>query len=225
MRNTISKAIVAGVAALSLATAVVATTEPASAGQWHGGGFGGGWHGGGFGGWHGGGGGWRGGGWHGGWAGGGGRYWHPGYWNGGRWYGGWWGPAVVAGLAAGAHRHLSLLGLRRLRRQLLAGSPGLRRLRQPTWRPAGQRLPVIKTVQRIERGLAQAGPFLFSALASSARRSSVSGRRWSSGRKAARPCASATLDRRSTAPRSRRRRSRSTRPVRPRRQAARQGGA
>ena len=45
MRNTISKAIVAGVAALSLATAVVATAEPASAAQWHGGG--GGWHGGG----------------------------------------------------------------------------------------------------------------------------------------------------------------------------------
>ena len=72
MRNTISKAIVAGVAALSLATAVVATTEPASAAQWHGG-----------------------------WA-GGGRYWHPGYWRGGVWYGGWWGPTVVAGLAAGA---------------------------------------------------------------------------------------------------------------------------
>src|SRR5271165_2606832 len=106
MRNTISKAIVAGVAALSLATAVVATTEPASAQQWHGGG--GGWHGGG-GGWHGGGGGWHGGGggWHaGGWGGGGwrggGGVWHNGYWNGGRWYGGWWGPAVAAGLAAGA---------------------------------------------------------------------------------------------------------------------------
>ena len=88
MRNTISKAIVAGVAALSLATAVVATAEPASAAQWHGGGWGGGWHGGG---------------WHGGGWGGGGRYWHPGYWRGGTWYGGWWGPAVVAGaLAAGA---------------------------------------------------------------------------------------------------------------------------
>jgi hypothetical protein len=93
MRNTVSKAIVAGVAALSLATAVVATTEPAQA-QWrHGGGWGGGgWHGGG---WHGGG--WGGGGWH-----GGGGVWHPGYWRNGGWYGGWWGPAVVAGLAAGA---------------------------------------------------------------------------------------------------------------------------
>jgi hypothetical protein len=90
MRNTVSKAIVAGVAALSLATAVVATTEPASAQQWHGGGFGGGWHGGG---WNGG---WRGGGWR------GGGVWHPGYWNNGGWYGGWWGPAAVAGLAAGA---------------------------------------------------------------------------------------------------------------------------
>lgn len=84
MRKTISKAIVAGVAALSLATAVIATTEPASAQTWHGGGglHGGGWHGGP--GWHGGG------------------VWHNGYWRGGRWYGGWWGPAVVAGLAAGA---------------------------------------------------------------------------------------------------------------------------
>ena len=63
------------------------------------------------------------------------------------------------------HRHLSLLGLRRrlwrLRRQLLAGSSGLRRLRQPVGQPAGQRLPVITTVRRIGRGLAQAGPFLF----------------------------------------------------------------
>ena len=77
MRNTISKAIVGGLAALSLAASLVATTEPASAQQWHGGG--GAWHG------------------------GGGRYWHPGYWRGGSWYNGWWGPAVVAGaLAAGA---------------------------------------------------------------------------------------------------------------------------
>jgi hypothetical protein len=93
MRNTISKAIVAGVAALSLAAAVVATTEPASAQQFHGFHGGGGWHGGG-GGWHGGG--WGGRGWHGG--GWGGRGWHGGGWGGG----GWWGPAVVAGLAAGA---------------------------------------------------------------------------------------------------------------------------
>jgi hypothetical protein len=87
MRNTISKAIVGGLAALSLAASLVATTEPASAQQWHGGG------------------GWHGGGWHGGyaWRGGGGRYWHPGYWRGGVWYNGWWGPAIVAGaLAAGA---------------------------------------------------------------------------------------------------------------------------
>ena len=106
MRNTISKAIVAGLAALSLAASLVATAEPASAQTWHGGGGGfhggGAWHGGG-GAWHGGGYGWHGGGWHGGWAGGGGRYWHPGYWRGGAWYNGWWGPAVVAGaLAAGA---------------------------------------------------------------------------------------------------------------------------
>ncbi len=93
MRNTISKAIVAGLAALSLAASLVATAEPASAAQLHGGG--GGWHGGG---WHGGGGGWHGGG-HG-W--GGGRVWHQGYSRGGVWYNGWWGPAVAAGLAAGA---------------------------------------------------------------------------------------------------------------------------
>ncbi len=84
MRNTISKATVAGLAALSLTVSLVATTDPASAQRWHGGG--GGWHGGG--GWRGGYGGWRGG--YGGWRGGYGGY------------GGWWGPAVVAGLAAGA---------------------------------------------------------------------------------------------------------------------------
>ena len=80
MRNTISKAMIAGIAALSLTGSLFVTTEPATAaGFWHGGGgfHGGGWHGGG---WHGGG--WHGGGWHGG--------------------GGWWGPAVVGGLAAGA---------------------------------------------------------------------------------------------------------------------------
>jgi hypothetical protein len=77
MRNTISKAMIAGVAALTLAGSVFATIEPATAGYWRGGGF----HGGG---WNGGGGGWR----------GGGRGWNGG--------GGWWGPAVVGGLAAGA---------------------------------------------------------------------------------------------------------------------------
>jgi hypothetical protein len=76
MRNALSKTMVAGVAALSLAASVFATTEPASAAFRYGGGF----HGGGFG-WHGDG--WRGGGW--GWGG-----------------GGWWGPAIVGGLAAGA---------------------------------------------------------------------------------------------------------------------------
>jgi hypothetical protein len=88
MRNTISKVITAGVAALALSASLVATTEPAAA-QWrHGYG---GWHGG-YGGWHGGGYGWHGGG-----------VWHPGYWRGGYWYNGWWGPAAVAGaLAAGA---------------------------------------------------------------------------------------------------------------------------
>ena len=90
MRNMVSKAVVASVAALALGASLVATTEPAAA-QWHGGG---GWHGGG---WHGGG--WHGGGWHGGGRG----VWHNGYWRGGRWYGGWWAPAVIAGaLTAGA---------------------------------------------------------------------------------------------------------------------------
>jgi hypothetical protein len=95
MRKSISKTIVAGLAALTMAAAVILPTTPASAGwggTWHGGG---GWGGGG---WHGGG--WHGGGWGNGWHGGG--SWHPGYWRGGVWYNGWWGPAVAAGIAAGA---------------------------------------------------------------------------------------------------------------------------
>jgi hypothetical protein len=73
MRNTISRAAIAGLAALSLTASLVATTEPAAAQHWRGG---------------------RGGGWHGGWH---GRGWH------GRWHGGGWaGPAIVGGLAAGA---------------------------------------------------------------------------------------------------------------------------
>jgi hypothetical protein len=82
MRNMV-KAAIAGLAALSIAGSVLATTEPVAAQQWHGGG----WHGGG----------WQGGGWHGG-------GWHGGGWRRGGWHGGagWWGPAVVGGLAAGA---------------------------------------------------------------------------------------------------------------------------
>jgi hypothetical protein len=76
MRNTISRATIAGLAALSLMGSLVAS-EPAAA-QFHGGGRGGGFHGGG---------GWHGGGWHGG-------GWHRG--------GGWAGPGIVGGLAAGA---------------------------------------------------------------------------------------------------------------------------
>jgi hypothetical protein len=93
MRNTFSKAIVAGLAALSLSASSIATTEPASAAQWHG--DGGGWHGGP--GWRGGGPGWRGGyaRWHRG-------YWHPGYSRGGVWYNGWWAPAVATGVLLGA---------------------------------------------------------------------------------------------------------------------------
>src|ERR1700728_4783364 len=107
MRNSISRTIVAGVAALAMAAAVILPTTPASAGGfrmggggWRGGGWGGGWHGGGWGG-----GGWRGGGWgRAGWRGGwgGGRVWHGGYWNNGVWYNGWWGPAVAAGVPGGA---------------------------------------------------------------------------------------------------------------------------
>jgi hypothetical protein len=51
MRNSISKAIVAGLTGLTMSAAVVSWTTPASAVMVHGGGFGGGgWHGGGFGG-------------------------------------------------------------------------------------------------------------------------------------------------------------------------------
>ena len=75
MRNTMSKAIIAGLAALSLGASAFATAEPAvAAAHFHGGHV---WHGGGIA---------RGGGWHG------------GGWGGG----GWWGPAIVGGLAAGA---------------------------------------------------------------------------------------------------------------------------
>ena len=91
MRNSDSKTMLAGVAALAMAAAVILPATPATAGwngNWHGGGWGGGWHGGG----------WGGNGWHGGWGGG---SWHPGYWRGGVWYNGWWGPAIAAGVVAG----------------------------------------------------------------------------------------------------------------------------
>ncbi len=86
MRNMVSKAVVASVAALALGASLVATTEPAAA-QWRGGtaavGTAAVWHGGG-------------------WHGGGRGVWHNGYWRGGTWYGGWWGPAAVGALAVGA---------------------------------------------------------------------------------------------------------------------------
>ena len=88
MRSSISKTIVAGLAALAMSAAVILSETPASAAGYRVGGWGGGWHGGG---------------WRGGWAGGYGRgVWHPGYWRGGYWYNGWWGPAVAAGVIAGA---------------------------------------------------------------------------------------------------------------------------
>ena len=82
MRNSISRAAISGLAALSLAGALVATSEPAAAAHWRGGG-GHAWHGGGHA-WHGGGHAWH----------GGRRGWHGGP--------GWWGPAIIGGLAAGA---------------------------------------------------------------------------------------------------------------------------
>jgi hypothetical protein len=96
MRSSIKKTVVAGIAALGMATAVASTPTPAEA-QWHGGG---GFHGGGFHGGFGGGGfrggGWRGGGWGGGWRGGWG-------WGGGCWNCGWgWGLATGALLGAAA---------------------------------------------------------------------------------------------------------------------------
>ena len=61
MRNTISKALIAGLATLSLSAAVLAPVDSTQAApRWHGGGH---WHRGG---------GWRGGGWH-----GGGGWWGP----------------------------------------------------------------------------------------------------------------------------------------------------
>src|SRR5271165_3675722 len=120
MRSSISKKIVAGLAALAMTAAFSLTTTPADA-QFRHGGFGGGfggWHGGGFGGWHGGGfgggrgagrgGGWRGGGWGGGWRGGG--------WGWGR-----------AGGGGGRGRRLAWLRVGRLRVwRLLAGIGGRR---------------------------------------------------------------------------------------------------
>ncbi len=76
MRKTISKTMFAGIAALSVAGSIFATTEPATAAFWHGGGG-------------------RGGGGH---RGGGGQGGGRGCIGGG----GWGGPAVVGGLAAGA---------------------------------------------------------------------------------------------------------------------------
>jgi hypothetical protein len=73
MRRSISKTIVAGAAALAMAAAVILPTTPASAGGFRMGG--GGW---------------------------GRGVWHPGYWRGGYWYNGWWGPAIAAGVLAGA---------------------------------------------------------------------------------------------------------------------------
>ena len=58
--------------------------------------------------------------------------WHGGYWRGGYWYSGWWGPAIAAGVLAGAAiASYPLLGRRLrgwrvwLRRRLLAGSADL----------------------------------------------------------------------------------------------------
>ena len=59
MRNATYRALIAGIASLSLAAPVLATTEPAAAAYRYGGGWHGGWHGGGWHrGWHGGAGWW-----------------------------------------------------------------------------------------------------------------------------------------------------------------------
>jgi hypothetical protein len=92
MRSRISKSIVAGLTALSLAASAFAIAEPVAAQQWHGGG----WHGGGWGGWHAGWGGWRAAYYRPGWG-----YWHPGYWSGGVWYPGFWAATAAAALATG----------------------------------------------------------------------------------------------------------------------------
>ena len=96
MRNSITKTVLAAVAALGMATAVATISTPAEA-QWHGGGFhGGGFHGGfGGGGFHGG---WRGGGWGGGWHGGWGR---PGWGGGWGWRRAGWGPGWGGGWGGG----------------------------------------------------------------------------------------------------------------------------
>jgi hypothetical protein len=73
MRNSISRTIVAGLAALAMSAAVILPATPASAAYRFG---------------------------SGGWA--GGRVWHSGYWRGGYWSNGWWAPAVAAGLLTGA---------------------------------------------------------------------------------------------------------------------------
>ena len=120
MGKSISKAIVAGLAALAMAAAVVLPSTPAAAGggfRMGGGGFGGGFHGGG-GGWHGGG--WGGGGWHGGgWNGGGwrGGGWNGGWrgagWRGGGWHGGWAGGRVWHGAIGAAASGTTAGGARR----------------------------------------------------------------------------------------------------------------
>jgi hypothetical protein len=114
MRISISKKIVAGLAALAMSAALSLSATPADA-QFRHGGFGGGFGGfhggmGGFGGWHSGmggwGGGWRGGGWGGGWRNAGwgwgsqGRSWNGCGW-GGCGFGGWW-PGLAAGALVGA---------------------------------------------------------------------------------------------------------------------------
>jgi hypothetical protein len=52
MRNSISKAVVARLTGMIVLAAVILPVVSASAGTWHGGGFGGGFRGGGFGGSH-----------------------------------------------------------------------------------------------------------------------------------------------------------------------------
>ena len=222
MRNSISRTIVAGVAGLAMAAAVILPTTPASAGGfrmggggWHGGGWGGGWHGGG----------WGGGGWRGGWAGrlagwAGGRVWHGGYWNNGVWYNGWWGPAVAAGVLAGAalatYPAWGYGGYGTgTAAEAAAGSIG--RPMTATATPSARAGSISAegcVVAAFSQGLARAGPFSFWAWARRRRRSSALERRSSSEARAAGRAANVSRDRRNIALRCCRRRSRSPRPAR-----------
>ena len=170
MRNSISKTIVAGLAALAMAAAVILPTTPASAGGFRMGRrrlawrrlgrrlarrrlgwrlarrrlarrLGGGWP---------------------------AAVWHPGYWRGGVWYNGWWGPAIAAGVAGRAPSPPIPIGAAAMamgtaNRRLLGVSPDLRRLR-PLSRPKlGEHLLDQRGSARLSRASRKRGPFRLGA--------------------------------------------------------------